>query len=195
MCELSYIKISLRAELIFSLTKFCVCVILDAMKIVKRNEYSEENLPSLDEMTSTFSEFSEDDVEFEQRLRAKRNARRRAQRPLSGKEELGLRLFYCGLTAREAARRAGLRDVALFQCINTEQGQELKKRVHEELEDTFRSLESRVHTVLKEALESPNAQIALAGASLWLRSVKERTVKVELTAEDIVRKLVEERSS
>jgi hypothetical protein len=62
--------------------------------------------------------------------------------------------------------------------------------VRGDLENKFQAQFEQVINVIEEALKHPEPSIALAGANLWLRSARKQEVKVEITAEDLIQKIM-----
>ncbi len=104
--------------------------------------------------------------------------------------ELGCRLYLCGMKLTDAAKYSKCSANGIMFALGTQEGIELKQKVRSELDDSFKNLQRKAIDVIDKALDSPSPAIALDGANLFLRTMKETKVKVELTAEDIVARLL-----
>jgi hypothetical protein len=110
---------------------------------------------------------------------------------LSPKMEQAVRLWAMGRGTQETVAKAtGVSKARLGQVIASDAGQAIYRETRGELEHKFQALFEKTINVLELALDHPDPSIALAGANLWLKSAKATKVEVQLTAEDIVQKLM-----
>lgn len=108
--------------------------------------------------------------------------------------DLALRTYYTtGRTLEECAAVNNVKVSLLRSMVNSTEGEALRAQVQGDLDRHFQSLYKKVIRVLDDALEHPEPSVALAGANLWLKSNKGTKVEVTLTAEDVVKKLMETR--
>lgn len=113
-------------------------------------------------------------------------------RSLSPAVELGIRLWMTGaVTKEEAAKRAGVGLSTLIHNSLSPLGRKLISRIREELNNDFTSLYKQFTEVVKDAMEHSDSSIALAGAALFSRHIKEHKIEVTLTAEDRVKSIFE----
>lgn len=110
---------------------------------------------------------------------------------LSPKLEQAVRLWTIeGEEIKTIALRCGLDVSTLRYAINSPQGKAITAGVRGALDHKFQGLFTKVIDTVREGLEHPDPTIALASANLWLRHNKTTEIKVTLTAEDIVQRLI-----
>lgn len=115
---------------------------------------------------------------------------KRTEKAISSKMEFALRLYGAGLTLTEAASRANVSISQLWKRSHTPEGIKIFDEVRRDMDLELQSLGKHVVTVLRKAVTSPSPQIALAGAKLWIQATKDTKIKIELSAEDIVKELL-----
>jgi len=105
--------------------------------------------------------------------------------------EQAVRLYACGkYSAEQVAKQVGCAKGSLIAAWNSPQGQAIADTIRGDLENRFQGLYSKVIDVLGEALDHDEPSVALAAASLWLKSGKAKKVEVSLTAEDLVQRIM-----
>jgi predicted DNA-binding protein (UPF0251 family) len=110
---------------------------------------------------------------------------------LSPKLEQAVRLWVVSGEEQDVvAMRCGIDKATLRSAINSPAGKSVMTEVRGALDHKFQGLFDQVITVVKDGLIHPDPSVALASANLWLRHNKATEVKVTLTAEDIVQKLL-----
>lgn len=110
---------------------------------------------------------------------------------ISPKIEQAIRLYACGKGSQiDVAKACGVSVARLQTLLQSDEGIAIQRGIRNELEHKFQALFEKTINVLESALDHPDPSIALAGANLWLKSAKSTKVEVQLTAEDIVQKLM-----
>jgi hypothetical protein len=120
---------------------------------------------------------------------------RKATRRLKPLQEQALRMYAIGKYDWDEARvAAGVKSKAEWSLIlNSQAGQAVVSEVRGILEDKFQAQFSKVVDVLGQGLDHPDPQVALASASLWLKTNRGSKVEVKITAEDLVAQLMGQR--
>jgi len=115
----------------------------------------------------------------------------KAKKPLSPKVATAIRLYATGrYTIEEAAKACRMSHDRLSVALSDPRGQEIMRRVQAELDHRMQGLYEKVINTLEEGLDHPDASVALAAANLWLRTTKGQKVEVNLTAEDVVQRIM-----
>lgn len=110
---------------------------------------------------------------------------------LSPQTEYATRLFATGkFSAHQAAAHAGMSYSHFHRVINSPPGQALINQLRSIQEEEFQSQFQKVIEVVGAALDHQDPAIALAGANLWLKACRKQKVEVEITAEDLVQKIM-----
>ena len=109
---------------------------------------------------------------------------------INPKYEIGIRLWMTGIEMEEVSKRVGVATQTLYSFKCSPQGQELVQKIRSDMDEEFRNLQVKVNKILSEALDHPEVAISLTAVNIFLRATKGREFKVELTAEDIVQKLM-----
>jgi hypothetical protein len=106
--------------------------------------------------------------------------------------EMAIRMYALGKYSTEQAMAAsGLTTKARWSMIlNSPAGQACMTEVRGELEHKFQAQFSKVIDVLDQGLDHPEPSVALASASLWLKTNRGSKVEVKVTAEDLVQQLM-----
>jgi hypothetical protein len=109
--------------------------------------------------------------------------------------ELGIRLKLSGLDHHIAGKAADVEPDLILKALQTEPGKKLQERFRTEMETDFKNLQSLVVQSIEKCLRSADPQVSLGAANLWLRTEKEARLKVEFTAEDVIKDLLEKRNA
>lgn len=137
------------------------------------------------------------DLKEEQKLfvRAWRDIRRERETPwhMTPGIELAIRLKCLGLDVRRVSRLTNIAPGRILREMIKPEGQAIIEQVRRELDQEFKFLHKKVLGVISNALDSSDANTALSAANLWLKVEKENKIKIELSAEDIIQQLFEQR--
>jgi len=117
-------------------------------------------------------------------------AREKAKK-LSPKHKLALRLYACGYSEEEAAAAVGLTQPSISYVVDSDVGRAYLEKLNRELEGELQRQFGEVVNVIKSALRCGDPKIQLAAAGLWSRLAGRQKIKVELSAEDVVRELMQ----
>jgi hypothetical protein len=112
-------------------------------------------------------------------------------RASKSKVELGLRFFAAGLNIPTAAGVAKCSAQAVRNLLNSERGRELLRNIRLELDEEFKSLYRASIQVLRDNLSHADPGIAQKAADTVLKYQKEMKITVEMTAEDLVKAILE----
>lgn len=107
-----------------------------------------------------------------------------------GAVEYGARLFASGVLLDRACEIAHIRPYRLREFLNSSQGKALLESIRSELDEEFKNLYAQTIDTLYHDLRNPNPQVHQGAASLFLRHAKEIKVKLDITAEDLVKKIM-----
>ena len=107
-----------------------------------------------------------------------------------GALDYAARLFFCGFHLEDAAEKANVTPRRLRAFLKTDKGKVLAKDVTSELDEEFKGLYGDAIEVLRDGMRNPKAEIRLNAANSALRYLKEIKVNVELSAEDLVQKIM-----
>lgn len=80
------------------------------------------------------------------------------------------------------------------QVLKCAPAKKLMESLRAEIEEEFQNMQRKVNVILQDSFEHDDIGVRLAGASLWLKSNKNK-VEVTLSAEDIVANLLNEKKS
>lgn len=117
---------------------------------------------------------------------------RKTERPISPKMELALRLHVFGAKElKVAAEEAGVSYNGLSRVLRTDQGRKMIEHLRSLVDEEFKNRSLKVLGVLDVALDHADPKIALAGASLWMKYYRPQRIDVSLSAEDVVKKMME----
>lgn len=118
----------------------------------------------------------------------------RAKDPIEVKPivEQAIKLYALGkfTTQVEAAAYASMHPNRFNTILQSPAGQAILNEVRKELDFRFDSLFKKTIDVIDMALDHPEPSVALAGASLFLKTNKGTKVNVELSAEDVVQQIM-----
>ena len=117
-------------------------------------------------------------------------AHRERIRQDEGAVEYAARLFSSGILLDRACEIANIRPYKLRDFLNSSKGKNLLESIRNELDEEFKNLYAQTIDVLYTDLRHPDPKIHLAAASLYLRHAKEVQVKLDITAEDLVKKIM-----
>lgn len=111
---------------------------------------------------------------------------------LKPKQEQAVVLYTLGklTTLEEAAAWAGIKKDRFSVILNSPAGQATVARVRGELDFKYQALYSKFIDVVSQALDHPNPQVALAGASLFAKTQIGEKHKYEISAEDVVKQIM-----
>jgi len=109
---------------------------------------------------------------------------------LTPKNRQALRLYATGMTRDEVVEAVGIKKGSFEIMVTQPWAQEYLRKVYEELDQEFQYLYKEVIDTIRDGLGHPDHQIKLAAASLWLRTNKQQKVSLEITAEDVIAKLL-----
>jgi predicted DNA-binding protein (UPF0251 family) len=105
--------------------------------------------------------------------------------------EYAIRLYATGkFSETQAAHHANVSMSRFNVVLNSPPGQAILTAVRGALEVEFQAQFKKVIEVIGDALDHQDPSIALAGANLWLRSCRKQEIKVDITAEDLVQKIM-----
>jgi len=111
------------------------------------------------------------------------------EKHLSPKQRLALRLYACGFTQEEIAEQYKLTPNAVSKMVTLPESQEYMKRIQEELDEEFQRLYGLVISSIRAGLSSLDMNSRLAASALWLKSSGKESLKLKLSAEDIIQEL------
>ena len=113
--------------------------------------------------------------------------------PLSPRAKQAIRMVASGLKRNVVAQLLGLTKGSVDIYINCAEGQEYLTSLQKSLDTEFKLLMRKVTTVVDRALDSADIGTALKAADFWAKYSGQFSQKIEvaLTAEDIVKKLME----
>ena len=107
-----------------------------------------------------------------------------------GAVEYAARLFASGILLDRACEIANIRPYRLREFLNSSQGKTLLESIRGELDEEFKNLYAQTIDILYTDMRHPDPKVHLAAASLYLRHAKEIKVKMDITAEDLVKKIM-----
>lgn len=122
-----------------------------------------------------------------------REHRRLAPDRLKPKVEQAIRMYAAGqLPSQEAAAAvAKIHPNRFATILNSPAGQAVVTNVRSQLEFQYQGLFKKFINVVSDGLDHPDPSVALAAASLYGRTQIGTKVKVELSAEDIIRAIMD----
>lgn len=94
-------------------------------------------------------------------------------------------------TKQEAAAACGIGPTRFGVIINSPAGKAILKRVREELNFRLSSLYEKYIDAIEEGLDSPDFGIRLAAAKLYQSTEIGEKVNVQVSAEDVVRQIMQ----
>jgi len=114
-------------------------------------------------------------------------------RRLKRQHKKAIRLFYAGLTPLEAATELNVNVATVYRALDSEAGQDYAEKVKAELELELKGMTGLYNEVIRKALRSTDARIALAGASLFSKNplIAKEMEREENTAEDVVKQMMD----
>lgn len=117
----------------------------------------------------------------------------KAYKPLKPKIAMAVRMYACGQvsTQQAAAVLAGVKLCRFNEALHSPEGQDIVRRVQQELDFRYQALYTKFINVVDEAMSHVDPAIALAGASLYAKTQIGTKTKIELTAEDVVKQIIE----
>ena len=111
---------------------------------------------------------------------------------LNAKHKLAIRLVAGGLSRSEAAQAAKISLSRLNVVMMTSPARSYLNQCLQELDEEFQMQFRKVVSTIEEALACGDMSLRLAAAALWLKTNRAQKVQVEITAEDVVQKLLKE---
>ena len=111
---------------------------------------------------------------------------------LNAKHKLAIRLVAGGLSRSEAAQAAKISLSRLNVVMMTSPARSYLNQCLQELDEEFQMQFRKVVSTIEEALACGDMNLRLAAAALWLKTNRTQKVQVEITAEDVVQKLLKE---
>lgn len=129
-------------------------------------------------------------LELESTQSLERQAREQKISSRQGRVEYAARLFVSGQILEDACECAEVPIDSVRTFLHTQEGKELVIRLREDLDEEFKNLYADTIRVLREGLHSADPRVAQNAASIYLRHSKELKVVVDITAEDLVRKIM-----
>ena len=111
---------------------------------------------------------------------------------LNAKHKLAIRLVAGGLSRSEAAQAAQISLSRLNVVMMTSPARSYLNQCLQELDEEFQMQFRKVVSTIEEALACGDMNLRLAAAALWLKTNRAQKVQVEITAEDVVQKLLKE---
>ena len=111
---------------------------------------------------------------------------------LNAKHKLAIRLVAGGLSRSEAAQAAQISLSRLNVVMMTSPARSYLNQCLQELDEEFQMQFRKVVSTIEEALACGDMNLRLAAAALWLKTNRTQKVQVEITAEDVVQKLLKE---
>jgi len=111
---------------------------------------------------------------------------------LNAKHKLAIRLVAGGLSRSEAAQAAQISLSRLNVVMMTSPAWSYLNQCLQELDEEFQMQFRKVVSTIEEALACGDMSLRLAAAALWLKTNRTQKVQVEITAEDVVQKLLKE---
>jgi hypothetical protein len=107
--------------------------------------------------------------------------------------EMAIRLYATGQvdTIEAAAKLGKCSATYLSEILNTPAGQGLVNKIQGELDFKYQTLYSKFINIVGNAMDHPDPAVALAGANLFAKTRIGQKIKVELSAEDVVKSIVE----
>lgn len=112
---------------------------------------------------------------------------------LSPRYEYAIRLKMIGWSTVAAAKEARTTGKKLMEAYTSKEGVDLQRKVRGELDNEFKNLQILVLRAVEKGLKSEEPQVFLGAANLWFKAERETKLKIELTAEDIIKDLLEKR--
>lgn len=109
---------------------------------------------------------------------------------ITPKKDRAIRLYALGIDHDDIKAATGVSPSVLKQIVKSATGQKIINEVRAELEDKFQNQFADVINAIGAALHSTDVDTALHGAALWLKTNRAQKVEVQLTAEDVVKKLM-----
>lgn len=109
--------------------------------------------------------------------------------------ELGIRLKMMGVTFQVAATQSKTDITALTRAYMSKPGMDVQEKVRKELDNEFKNLQGLVVGAVAKGLQSDEPQAYLGAANLWFKVEKENKLTINLTAEDIIQKLLDQRKA
>ena len=116
----------------------------------------------------------------------------RAPKAVTPPEALAIRYYCLGNKLSEAAHKCQMSVDKLRRVIASDSGQQEIAKIRAELDDEFLNLQSKVTKGLAEALDHSDVGVVLAASNQWLRAAKAKQVNVTITAEDLLKKVLDE---
>lgn len=106
---------------------------------------------------------------------------------------MAIRLYATGQvdTIEAAAKLGKCSATYLSEILNTPAGQGLVNKIQGELDFKYQTLYSKFINIVGNAMDHPDPAVALAGANLFAKTRIGQKIKVELSAEDVVKSIVE----
>jgi len=132
----------------------------------------------------------EEVVEVEATPLAMRWARLSRIRDDEGATEYAARLFASGMFLEAAAEKAGISERRLRDFLHTDTGKEVVRGVHEELDEEFKALYFDTVQELRLLIHDAKPEIRTSAINTFLRYAKELRVTLDITAEDLVQKIM-----
>ena len=111
---------------------------------------------------------------------------------LNAKNKLAIRLVAGGLSRSEAAQAAQISLSRLNVVMMTSPARSYLNQCLQEFDEEFQMQFRKVVSTIEEALACGDMNLRLAAAALWLKTNRTQKVQVEITAEDVVQKLLKE---